>query len=30
MTEKEEELFLKQVKKLVRENPDIELALSKL
>jgi hypothetical protein len=30
MTDKEEELFLKQVKKLVKENPEIELALSKL
>jgi hypothetical protein len=30
MTKKEEELFLKQVKKLVEENPDIELTLSKL
>lgn len=30
MTEKEEQEFLKEVKKMIKENPDLEVALSKL
>lgn len=30
MTEKEEKEFLKEVRKMIRENPDLEVALSRL